>query len=289
MNVFFIPSTSRRMVVSTIGSGFLLTVTLSRPAVAIAVATPIAICRPSWRLPTNAWVASSTTSPGSTTPSAARFVWSLSPECKRTGVDGKCGFSQGLTRIKPRSPKAPHLSRPSRKLARDLRPASHLRPHRPRSCGSARHPQLCPRTLATVETQAVSVRVRDHSRGPCPPPPVGALLPDRDAVHHLRRRGDLLLPVRRAPTPAQVVRAHRDGGVHGHPRHRPRPHLAKGRPGLGVEELVASLGDNILTTTLGKVIGWGRGNSVWPAQFGLACCAIEMISTATAGVDIARF
>ncbi len=58
---------------------------------------------------------------------------------------------------------------------------------------------------------------------------------------------------------------------------------------MGVEELVASLGDNILTTSLGKLIGWGRGNSVWPAQFGLACCAIEMISTATAGVDIARF
>ena len=58
---------------------------------------------------------------------------------------------------------------------------------------------------------------------------------------------------------------------------------------MGVEELVASLGENILTTTLGKLIGWGRGNSVWPAQFGLACCAIEMIATATAGVDIARF
>ena len=58
---------------------------------------------------------------------------------------------------------------------------------------------------------------------------------------------------------------------------------------MGVEELVASLGDNILTTTLGRVVGWGRGNSVWPAQFGLACCAIEMIATATAGVDIARF
>jgi len=58
---------------------------------------------------------------------------------------------------------------------------------------------------------------------------------------------------------------------------------------LGLEDLVDELGQNVLTTTLGKVIGWGRGNSVWPAQFGLACCAIEMISTATAGVDIARF
>ena len=58
---------------------------------------------------------------------------------------------------------------------------------------------------------------------------------------------------------------------------------------MGVEALVESLGNNFLTTTLGKLIGWGRGNSVWPAQFGLACCAIEMIATATAGVDIARF
>jgi NADH-quinone oxidoreductase subunit B len=58
---------------------------------------------------------------------------------------------------------------------------------------------------------------------------------------------------------------------------------------LGIEELADSMGQNVLTTTLGKVVGWGRGNSVWPAQFGLACCAIEMIATATAGVDIARF
>jgi NADH-quinone oxidoreductase subunit B len=58
---------------------------------------------------------------------------------------------------------------------------------------------------------------------------------------------------------------------------------------LGLEELAESLGQNVLTTTLGKLVGWGRGNSVWPAQFGLACCAIEMIATATAGVDIARF
>ena len=58
---------------------------------------------------------------------------------------------------------------------------------------------------------------------------------------------------------------------------------------MGLEELAESLGQNVLTTTLGKVVGWGRGNSVWPAQFGLACCAIEMIATATAGVDIARF
>ena len=58
---------------------------------------------------------------------------------------------------------------------------------------------------------------------------------------------------------------------------------------MGVEALAESLGRNILTTTLGKVVGWGRGNSVWPAQFGLACCAIEMMAMAASRYDIARF
>ena len=58
---------------------------------------------------------------------------------------------------------------------------------------------------------------------------------------------------------------------------------------MGLEDLVDSLGQNVLTTTVGKVIGWGRGNSVWPAQFGLACCAIEMMHFAGARNDVARF
>ena len=58
---------------------------------------------------------------------------------------------------------------------------------------------------------------------------------------------------------------------------------------MGLEDLGAALGDNIITTTIGKVVGWGRGNSVWPAQFGLACCAIEMMHIAGARNDIARF
>jgi NADH-quinone oxidoreductase subunit B len=58
---------------------------------------------------------------------------------------------------------------------------------------------------------------------------------------------------------------------------------------MGVEQLAETLGDNVLTTTLGKIVGWGRANSVWPAQFGLACCAIEMMHTAGPGFDIGRF
>jgi NADH-quinone oxidoreductase subunit B len=45
----------------------------------------------------------------------------------------------------------------------------------------------------------------------------------------------------------------------------------------------------ILTTTLAELYNWGRRNSIWPMQFGLACCAIEMIATTMARYDLARF
>lgn len=44
-----------------------------------------------------------------------------------------------------------------------------------------------------------------------------------------------------------------------------------------------------LVAPLEVVISWARENSLWPAQFGLACCAIEMMSTAASRYDIARF
>ena len=45
----------------------------------------------------------------------------------------------------------------------------------------------------------------------------------------------------------------------------------------------------ILTTTLQELYNWGRTNSIWPLNFGLACCAIEMIATTMARYDLARF
>jgi NADH-quinone oxidoreductase subunit B len=45
----------------------------------------------------------------------------------------------------------------------------------------------------------------------------------------------------------------------------------------------------VFTTSLNELYNWGRKNSVWPLQFGLACCAIEMIAASMARFDMARF
>jgi NADH-quinone oxidoreductase subunit B len=56
------------------------------------------------------------------------------------------------------------------------------------------------------------------------------------------------------------------------------------------ERLRRELGrQGVVTTTLEELYNWGRKNSVWPLQFGLACCAIEMIATTMARYDLARF
>ena len=45
----------------------------------------------------------------------------------------------------------------------------------------------------------------------------------------------------------------------------------------------------VLTTTVEKVVQWARRSSIWPVTFGLACCAIEMMSMSASRYDIARF
>ncbi len=58
---------------------------------------------------------------------------------------------------------------------------------------------------------------------------------------------------------------------------------------VDLEAEVEGLKRNVLTTTLDRMLAWARSSSVWPVQFGLACCAIEMIATTTSKFDIARF
>jgi NADH-quinone oxidoreductase subunit B len=55
---------------------------------------------------------------------------------------------------------------------------------------------------------------------------------------------------------------------------------------VGLEEKIP---DSILLTTLDKVVNWARKRSTWPLGFGLACCAIEMMSASMAHYDISRF
>ena len=55
---------------------------------------------------------------------------------------------------------------------------------------------------------------------------------------------------------------------------------------MGLEE---SLPSGLLLTTVEKFVNWARTGSLWPATFGLACCAIEMMATGAAHYDLARF
>lgn len=46
---------------------------------------------------------------------------------------------------------------------------------------------------------------------------------------------------------------------------------------------------NLLTSTYDVIFNWARKNSLWPLQFGLACCAIEMMAALDSRNDMARF
>jgi NADH-quinone oxidoreductase subunit B len=56
---------------------------------------------------------------------------------------------------------------------------------------------------------------------------------------------------------------------------------------MGLEQKAGNMG--VLTTTLEQALNLARTNSMWPMLFGLACCAIEMISAVMPEYDTARF
>ena len=55
---------------------------------------------------------------------------------------------------------------------------------------------------------------------------------------------------------------------------------------VGIEEKLPA---GFLLTTVEKLAGYIRKSSLWPATFGLACCAIEMMATGAGRYDLARF
>ncbi|NNC23248.1 NADH-quinone oxidoreductase subunit B [Salinisphaera sp. USBA-960] len=57
----------------------------------------------------------------------------------------------------------------------------------------------------------------------------------------------------------------------------------------GDSKLEEALSRNIVTAKLSDMIAWGRKNSIWPFNFGLSCCYVEMATALTAPHDMARF
>src|SRR6202000_2633572 len=98
------------------------------------------------------------------------------------------------------------------------------------------------------------------------------------AVHPVRHRNGLPLPVRRDVRRAGHVRAGGDRPVHPDARLRVRVRVAPRRAGLelkgaktmGLEE---KLPNGILLASVEKLVNWTRKPSRWPAPFGLARCA----------------
>jgi len=64
------------------------------------------------------------------------------------------------------------------------------------------------------------------------------------------------------------------------------PNVTLERPGREMPDLSDQ---GFLFTSLDFVVNWARRNSIWPMSFGLACCAIEMMSMSAGRWDIARF
>jgi NADH-quinone oxidoreductase subunit B len=81
---------------------------------------------------------------------------------------------------------------------------------------------------------------------------------------------------------------------------KPRPRLAdfglnservlmrRKEPGVFEQEL-GDFENKLMLTTIEKAVAWAQGNSIWPDTFGLACCAIEMMSIVSSRYDVARF
>jgi NADH-quinone oxidoreductase subunit B len=58
---------------------------------------------------------------------------------------------------------------------------------------------------------------------------------------------------------------------------------------MGLENAIVEALPEVLTTRLDSLVNWARKSSLWPATFGLACCAIEMMNATSSRHDLARF
>jgi NADH-quinone oxidoreductase subunit B len=55
------------------------------------------------------------------------------------------------------------------------------------------------------------------------------------------------------------------------------------------DPLEQAIGRSVVLTTLQSIAAWGRKHSMWPFNFGLSCCYVEMATSLTSRFDVARF
>jgi NADH-quinone oxidoreductase subunit B len=66
-------------------------------------------------------------------------------------------------------------------------------------------------------------------------------------------------------------------------------HWSLSRPGDNRNDQQENAGKSVAVARLQDLIAWGRKNSIWPFNFGLSCCYIELATSLTSKYDIARF
>jgi NADH-quinone oxidoreductase subunit B len=148
-----------------------------------------------------------------------------------------------------------------------------------------------PRRAATTDPYECGLpsEVKKNLPGRRPAEGVRELRAGRD--HRLRCPVDHRLRVRLAERSARMEVTRQKLGAGGMQDFRSRQltarQMLKGEmEGADLEKYVE---ESVLTTTLDKAARWAAANAIFPATFGLACCAIEMMSIVGARVDVARF